>query len=441
MPERTYEMSKKELDRVSVVKLVLSKRLTQENAAKELKISDRQVRNLLARYREDGAAGLISKRRGKASNNRIANDVQNAALELVEKHYHDFGPTLAHEKLKEQHGYTMSRETLRKIMIDSGLWNAKKVKRKKVFQMRTRRPRIGELIQIDGSPHDWFEGRSEPCNLTVFIDDASGELKYLHFTSQETTNAYMDGLKSYVKTFGRPISFYSDRHSIFRINVDEPKDGNTLTQFGRALKTLDIECIHARTPQAKGRVERVNKTLQDRLVKEMRLENINTIDEANIFLDKYMTIFNKKFSVKPRSPENANRKLYHSDAELDLILAKQYQRKLSKNLICQFKNTQYQIQTSRPNFALKGSVVTVCKHQNNSISILRDGKNLLYTIFNKSERPPSIEDEKSLNNRVDRAVEERSSKPRKKPKADHPWRSSWKQRPEDSKRKEVSAVG
>jgi hypothetical protein len=335
-------------------------------------------------------------------------------------------PTLAHEKLKEQHCFSMSRETVRKIMINSGLWNPKKQKRKKVFQMRERRSRMGELVQIDGSPHDWFEGRSEACTLIVFIDDANGELKYLRFIPQETTNGYMDGLQFYVKNFGRPISFYSDRHSIFRINTEEPKDGNTLTQFGRALKTLDIECIHARTPQAKGRVERVNQTLQDRLIKEMRLENINTMEEGNAFLEKYIAIFNHRFSVAPKSSEDANRKLYHSDAELNFILAKQHKRKLSKNLICQFNNTQYQIQTNRPNFSLKGAAITVCEHQNNSISILRNGKELAYSVFNKNERPPSIEDEKSLNGRVDRAVKEQRSKPRWKPKADHPWRSSGK---------------
>ena len=433
MPERTFIMSKKELDRLSVIKSVVSKRLTQKEAAKELQISDRQVRYLLKRYKSDGEVGLISRRRGKPSNNRVPKSVQDSALELIKKYYRDFGPTLAHEKLVEEYGFSISRETVRKIMVDTGVWNSKKQKRKQVFQMRDRRSRIGELIQIDGSPHDWFEGRSESCTLIVFIDDANGELKYLRFIPQETTNGYMDGLKSYIKSFGRPVSFYSDRHSIFRINIDEPKDGNTLTQFGRALKTLDIECIHARTPQAKGRVERANKTLQDRLVKEMRLKKINTMEEGNAFLDEYMVIFNHKFSVTPKSPEDANRKLYHNDTELNYILAKQHERKLSKNLICQFKNTQYQIQTSRSNFTLKGATVTVCEYQNNSISILRKGKELSYNIFNKNEQPSSIEDEKSLNDRVDRAIKSQNGKPRWKPKADHPWRGGTRYRGKASK--------
>ena len=422
MPERTFIMSKKELDRLSVIKSVDEKRLTQKIAAAQLQISDRQLRNLLSAYRQKGEKGIISKRRGNPSNNKTSKSLQKSVLKLIKKHYHDFGPTLAHEKLKEKHSIVISRETIRKIMIRSGIWRPKRQKQKRVFQMRERRHRIGELIQIDGSPHDWFEGRSEPCTLIVFIDDANGELKYLQFVPQETTNAYMDGLKSYIKKYGRPVSFYSDRHSIFRINTDEPKDGNTLTQFGRALKTLDIECIHARTPQAKGRVERVNKTLQDRLVKEMRLENINTMSEGNAFLEKYTQDFNLKFSVKPKSSENANRRLYHNDSELNLILAKHYERKLSKNLICQFNNTQYQIQTNRPSFALKGAVVTICEHQDKSISILKNGKELTYTVFNKNEQPSTVEDGKSLNKRVDLAIKVQKYRPKWKPKPDHSWR-------------------
>ena len=241
MAERTYVMSKKELDRLEAVQHVVSKRLTQSKAGHDLGISARQVRRLVRRYRHEGKSGLISRRRGKPGHNRLPRDTREEAVSLVREHYTDFGPTLASEKLNQLHQLEISRESLRQLMIGAGLWVVKRRKQERVFRMRDRRSRFGELVQIDGSPHDWFEGRSEPCTLLVFIDDATGKLLYLRFVPAETTTAYMDALQSYLHTQGRPVSFYSDRHSIFRIHTEEPVAGNGLTQFGRALDTLDIE--------------------------------------------------------------------------------------------------------------------------------------------------------------------------------------------------------
>lgn len=415
-------MSRKELDRVAVIRGVVEKRFKQSRAAKQLGITTRQIRRLVKRYRAEREAGLISSRRGQPSNHRIEASTKLRAMELIRQHYSDFGPTLACEKLEERHELTISRETLRQWMIVCGLWVAKRPQQKPVFQMRDRRTRFGELVQIDGSPHDWFEGRSESCTLLVFIDDASGKLLYLRFVPSETTQAYMSALKRYICSYGRPVSFYSDRHSVFRINTLEAQTGNGLTQFGRALETLDIEAIHARTPQAKGRVERANKTLQDRLVKELRLRKINTPKEANRFLSEYIALHNRRFAVAPRNAEDAHRKLLHSDKELDLILSRQSQRILSKNLICQYENTQYQIKTTGQGYHLRLARVTVCELQSGEIVILRKGKEMPYTTYRKGERPAPLEDEKSLNQRVDNSQKRQAGRRNWKPAPDHPWR-------------------
>ena len=425
MAERTYEMSNKELDRLEVVQHVVSKRLTQCQAGYDLGISARQVRRLVRRYRCEGKSGLVSRRRGKPGHNRLASDTRDQAVALVREHYTDFGPTLASEKLNQLHQLKISRESLRQLMIGAGLWVVKRRKQKRVFQMRDRRSRFGELVQIDGSPHDWFEGRSEPCTLLVFIDDATSKLLYLRFVPAETTPAYMEALQRYLHTWGRPVSFYSDRHSIFRINTEEPVAGNGLTQFGRALDTLDIEGIHARTPQAKGRVERANQTLQDRLVKEMRLRKINTLDEGNAFVPEYMEMHNERFAVRPRSDENAHRKILHNEREIELILAHQKQRSLSKNLICQHENTLYQIISTRQKYTLRNARVTVCELTTGEIVILYKGNELSYNALSKGERPAAVEDEKSLNQRVDVACKAQARRKRWKPQPDHPWRKTF----------------
>jgi len=275
------QMSHAEIDRLEVVQKITAKQITQVDAARLLGISYRQVKRIVKKYRKVGVASLVSKRRGKPANNRITSTIKQIALALIRDNYHDFGPTLAHEKLSERHGIRCSVETLRKWMIEDDLWQVKTKRRACIHQPRARRAQFGELVQIDGSPHDWFEGRGTRCNLTVYIDDATGKLMALHFTPTETTQAYMEALDDYLKQYGRPVALYADKHSIFRVNMKNCEA--ELTQFARACKTLDIELIHANTPQAKGRVERANKTLQDRLVKELRLQGINDIDSANAY--------------------------------------------------------------------------------------------------------------------------------------------------------------
>jgi len=274
MIKETVTMSHKELDRLHIIQESLNRHITQEQAAARIGISIRQVKRLVQRYRNEGPSGLVSRRRGKRPNNSFSTEFRATVISLLKGRYADFGPTLACEKLREIHGLCLSIETLRKWMVEEGIWRERRRKFARIYQRRMRRPSYGELIQIDGSPHDWFEGRGPKCTLIVFIDDATSALMALRFAPAETTRAYMETLRGYLNDHGVPLALYSDRHSIFRVN--NPEREGELTQFTRAIKTLGIEPIHANSPQAKGRVERANQTLQDRLVKEMRLQGIVT---------------------------------------------------------------------------------------------------------------------------------------------------------------------
>ena len=285
-------MSKKELTRLEVIRRLEEKRMRQREAAEILGVSSRHIRRLLRSYRLHKEKGLISRRRGKPSNNRLKAEIKQQAIDLLHSRYHDFGPTLAHEKLTEVHHLTLSVESVRQIMIAEELWKPRKVKRQAVHQRRLRRACLGELVQIDGSPHAWFEDRGPVCTLLVFIDDATGRLMELLFVPVETTFAYFTAARRYLERHGRPVAFYSDKHGIFRVNAKNALSGSGMTQFERAMKALDIEIICANTPQGKGRVERANQTLQDRLVKELRLKGISSIQAANAYLPQFIADFN-----------------------------------------------------------------------------------------------------------------------------------------------------
>jgi len=423
MPEETIALTKRALHRLKVIEAVTDRRLTQAEAGRQLGLTTRQVKRLVAAYRAQGAAGLVSRRIGQPSNRRLKEPLREAIRALLVDRYPDFGPTLAQEKLAERHQIEVSVETIRQLQVELGLWRPKRRKAARAHQLRERRGRFGELIQIDGSPHDWFEGRGPRCTLIVFIDDASGRLVQLAFASSETTAVYMRVLRRHLEQYGRPAALYSDRHSIFRISQVEPANGATTTQFGRALAELEIEAIHARTPQAKGRVERANQTLQDRLVKELRLRGINDLAGANAYLPAFMADFNSRFAVAPSSAEDAHRPLLHRARELDLLLAEQEERTLSKNLIVQYHNVAYQLQHPGPGYRLRGAKVTVCALADGEVVLLREGRELPYTTYRKGERPPPVEDEKTLNARVDAALE-KQQRQRAKPAPDHPWRQA-----------------
>ncbi len=414
-------MSHRELDRAALVRRVVERQLTQAQAATQLKLSVRQVKRLVRRYRAEGTSGLISRRRGSPSNNRIAAAIRDEFVALVKAHYADFGPTLAHEKLFEQHGFSHSAETLRQWMAEAGVWRSKRRRKARAFQVRERRPCRGEMVQIDGSPHDWFEGRSPKCTLIVFIDDATSELMALHFAPAETTHTYMTVLEGYLAHYGRPVALYSDRHGVFRVNALDHEA--RLTQFGRALKTLDIEAIHARTPQAKGRVERANQTLQDRLVKDMRLAGVDTIEAANAWLPGFIDDYNRRFAVLPKSPEDAHRAVHHNDAERTLILSLHEQRTLSKNLTLQYHNRLFQVLNQGAGYRLRHTQVTVCEGFDGTITLLHQGKPLDYTCWMRGD-PPPLADDKEVNAIVDAVKVKQHRRQGWQPCPDHPWRHS-----------------
>lgn len=420
MPEGRIEMTKKALHRLRAVEAVAEGRLKQGQAAEQLGVTTRQVKRLVAAYRRDGAGALVSRRLGQPSNRRLKEPVREAIRALLVERYADFGPTLACEKLREVHGLAVSVETVRGLQIELALWTPKRRKAARAFQLRERRGRFGELIQIDGSPHDWFEGRGGRCTLLVFIDDATGRLVQLHFAPTETTAAYMLVLRAHLERHGRPAALYSDRHSIFRLTCAEAANGHTLTQFGRALAGLEIEAIQAHSPQAKGRVERANQTLQDRLVKELRLRGIDAMEAANAFLPEFMADYNRRFAVAPRVEGDAHRVLAHRPRELDLLLSEHHERVLSKNLTLQFRNVLYQVRHDGPGYRLRGATVTVCALPSGEIALLYEGRELPYTTYRKGERPTPPADDKTLNARVDAALAKQQGTA--KPSADHPWR-------------------
>ncbi|WP_200551343.1 ISNCY family transposase [Kosakonia sp. LAM2021] len=431
MSKEIISMSLKELDRLQIIRDSVSRQITQEQAADRIGISIRQVKRLVQRYRIEGPQGLVSRRRGQRPNNAFTSEFRTLVISLVRDKYPDFGPTFACEKLREIHGLALSAETLRKWMVEEGLWRERRRKIARIYQRRQRRPCYGELIQIDGSPHDWFEDRGPRCTLIVFIDDATSALMALRFAPAETTRAYMETLRDYLDKYGRPLALYSDRHSIFRVN--NPEREGELTQFTRAIKTLGIEPIHANTPQAKGRVERANQTLQDRLVKELRLRNISDIESANLWLSEFMKDYNSRFASVPRENGNAHREILHSPEELNYILCYQSRRVLSKNLTFQYKTSAYQIRSEGQGYRLRHAIVTVCENFNGEITVLHESRPLGYEIYVDGPEPIPLDDEKSVHERVDNARYNLRSKYYVKPAADHPWMTRRTQSKDDVK--------
>ena len=246
-------MSINELSRLEIIITVVEKRLKQSEAADILNVGIRHIKRLVKKYRFEGPTGLVSKKKGAPGNHRLPIGLKELAIGLVEDQYSDFGPTLAQEKLKEVHNLKISVSTVRTLMIEKELWSSKRIKKKRVFQYRDRRSRKGEMMQMDGSPHDWFEGRAAICSLIYTVDDATGEIMVARFEPTETMWGYFELMKDHLTIHGRPIVLYTDKHAVFKVNHKDAVSGDGITQFGRAMKALDIKLIYANTPQAKGR--------------------------------------------------------------------------------------------------------------------------------------------------------------------------------------------
>ena len=379
------QMSKRDLQRIEVLTEVLAGRRTTESAAGVLGVSLRQTQRLLARYQDGGGAALIHRSRGRTASNRLNDGVRDYVLELVRQNYRDFGPTLAAEVLLERHGVDVSRETVRKWMVEAGLWLSRK-QRRTFHQPRLRRESYGELVQIDGSEHRWFENRGEPCTLLVFIDDATSRLMQLRFVPSESTASYFDTLRGYLDEHGCPVAFYSDKHSVFRATRQEAKGGQGMTQFGRALAELNIEILCANSSQAKGRVERANRTLQDRLVKELRLAGINGTEAGNAFLPDFVERYNERFAVRAASPDNLHRPLHLPQHKLNDILCHREQRYIGAQLSFHYDRKQIILEQTEVSKGLAGKYVELYDFSDRSLEVRWKGMLLPYRVFRKDQR-------------------------------------------------------
>ena len=380
-------MSDGELLRVEVLRDLDQRRLTTEAAAQLLRLERRQVFRLLKAYRTAGAAGLISKRRGGASNRRKPEALRSKVLSIIRERYWDFGPSLAAEKLREVHGITLGRETLRLWMVEAGLWLDRKQRRKRVHQPRCRRDCVGELVQVDGSEHWWFEDRGPQCTLLVFVDDATSRLMHLQFVESESTFAYFHAARAYLEAWGKPVAFYSDKHGVFRVNHEGAIGGDGMTQFGRALHALNIDIICANSSQAKGRVERANKTLQDRLVKELRLAGACSLAEGNALLPAFMADYNARFAKPPANAKDLHRPLGAGD-DLEDAFAWKEERTLSQALTLQYDKVIFILEPSDQAKAAIGKRVTVVDYPDGRLSIRYKGVALAYRTFDELRHVP-----------------------------------------------------
>jgi hypothetical protein len=409
-------MSDNELSRYHELQKVHERRQTIAQAAMSLGLSTRQVKRLSKRLKTEGKAGLVSRKIGKPGNHQLPEGLKKLALGLIQDHYLDFGPTLAHEYLLEKHNLPLSVSTVRNIMIESQIWLSKARRRRRVFQLRPRRAREGELIQLDGSEHQWFEERGPYCTLLSFIDDATSKIMFLRFVKSENLIDYFAAMRGYIGKHGRPQTLYPDKHSVFRVNREGALSGTGMTQFGRAMQELDIQLICANTPQAKGRVERRHRDLQDRLIKAMRLQKIATLEEANAFLPSFINDFNRRFGKPPQDATNAHRPLL-STQNLDRIFCQKAFRRLCKSLTLQYNNVTYQIISDRPLYAMRNAAVEVLESEDGTIRIEYQGKALRAVPYHQMQARTEVVSSKELSIRL-------SEKPRYRPKPGrhHPWK-------------------
>lgn len=384
MSAPTLTMSKREFERAVLMRRVHERRLTQAAAAMLLGLSQRQTERLYRKYRTAGPSALASRKRGRPSNRRIPGERRSAVLELVRARYADFGPTLAREKLIECHGLSVSTETLRKWMTEDGLWVPHARRRDRVYQPRRRRDCVGELIQIDGCDHDWFEERAPRCVLLVYVDDATSRLMQIHFCDAESTFEYFEATRGYMERFGKPVAFYSDKATVFRVNASEPRGGDGVTQFGRAMSDLNVDIICANSAPAKGRVERAHSTLQDRLVKELRLRAISSIDAANAYAPEFMASYNARFAKKPRNDFDAHRPLLQ-DENLDDVFCWRELRKVSQSLSINYQRRLYLLEDTDEARALAGRSITVVELRDGTVQVRAGTRSFAVTEFGKDE--------------------------------------------------------
>ena len=378
-------MSRSEIDRMSVLRDLAEDRIRVSEAARLMGLGRRQVLRLAKAYRQRGPAALVSKRRGKRSNRSHPIGLRAEVIGLIRERYSDFGPTLAAEKLFDLHGIRLGRETIRQWMMAAGFWKDRKQRMKPVHQPRNRRECVGELIQIDGSQHWWFETRGPQCTLLVYIDDATSRLMHLQFVESESTFDYFKATRTYLEQHGKPVAFYSDKHGVFRVNRKDAAGGDGMTQFGRALDALNIDIICANSSQAKGRVERANATLQDRLVKEMRLLGISSMEAGNAFLPVFMADYNARFAKPPFGDRDLHRSCADHD-DLDDAFAWKEERSVSVNLTLQYDQVMFILEPNEITRSLARKRVMVIDYPDGRLAIRHNGVDLPYRAFDKRQQ-------------------------------------------------------
>jgi len=397
----------KELRRLHVIHRVLNGEITQVKASEMLSLSERQIRRIVKRIGQEGDIGIVHKSRGKESRRKLPEKLTERVIYLYKQKYQGFGPTLFSEKLAELEDIHISDETARKWLIEAGQWEKGRKKRQH-RQWRQRKEYYGEMVQMDGSHHDWFEGRGSECVLMAYIDDATGKV-YCRFYEYEGTIAAMDSFKRYIKKYGIPMSIYFDKHTTYKSpaepTIEEEINGQEpLSEFGRALKELGVQRIYAHSPQAKGRIERLFKTLQDRLIKEMRLKGIKSIEEANKFLKTYLPKYNKKFSLKAHRSEDLHMPVPEG-IDLDAILCIKTVRTVRNDNTISYQKELYQIEE-----VMAGKIVTVTERIDGTMRILYQGRKLKFRQINV--RPERPQKQKVKIKRRTAYI----------PPADHPWR-------------------
>lgn len=416
--EDIITMSSKQLSRLQIIQNLIDGLINGTHASKLLSLSVRQIRRLKYKIKQHGHLGVIHGNKGKIGNRKINPEIIDKATKLLHKHYHDFKPTFASEKLDKLHNIKINKETLRQIMISENLWTPKPRKSNKQYHSwRPRKEYFGEMQQFDGSYEFWFESRAPKCCLLASIDDATGKITFAQFASDEGVLPVFSFWKDYLQNLGKPLNIYLDKGSTYKVNskhlLDDP---SALTQFEKTMQQLNINIIHAYSPQAKGRVERLFGTLQDRLIKELRLANISSVEEANIFLKNiFIPFFNKKFAVLPLQKKNLHCSLNAWEKDnLNHLFSIKESRIVNNDFTVLFEKQWFQLTPSQPTLVCRKDKVLVEKHLDCSIKIkLRK----YYLNFNLLPKKPIAKSTKKV-------IALSRSKSIPKPAPNHPWRKS-----------------
>lgn len=402
-------MSRKEIDQIAIFESIKKREITQKKAAEILKLSREHVCRKLGKYMKGGPESLIHKGRGRQSNRKFSSEVLKKIKELLMTVYKGFGPTFAAEKLRESHLIIINHETLRRLMIKWDIWYVRRKKRDD-HVWRERKHHFGEMLQGDGSYHKWFN--NEYTTLLALIDDATGIVELL-FAEQETTESVSTVTKNYIKKYGIPRELYVDRGKVFKVNIHNPK-GTRRTQYERMCNELGVEFSFAYSPQAKGRVERLFGTLQDRLCKELSIQGVKTIDQANVFLKEvYMSLHNERFAKTPHNNLDLHRP--SGDYNLESIFCIKEKRILNNDRTIRYNNRWFQLAKKQTVILRAGCSIVVLKAFNGTISLKFNGHNLAFKEIFKANAP--TKQKEKMKKSSDRRVYGHT------PMRNHPWRT------------------